>query len=324
MHGAVAILAGLTLPGPPILWDGALSAGLFALTVLAILIVFGQPGEIHVSDQRAAAIATGLADRRTVFEYPLTKPIMWILLAVSSRMAATRVKDWLGRTLTAAGSPNYYTAEEYLALAIAAGLAAAGGLEVLNLLLYGTFSVVLLLFGLAGGIALTLYGLHDQAAKRLKSISRRLPYSLDLIALVMGAGASFTEAVRTVVRPGPASADGSRRADPFDEELRTVLAEMELGTTRRRALENLSDRVPIEALRGIITSIIQAEQLGTPLTGVLHDQATLLRLRRSFAAENRAAVASVRILVPCLLLVVAVILAVFGPAIVKVARGGLF
>ena len=40
--------------------------------------------------------------------------------------------------------------------------------------------------------------------------------------------------------------------------------------------------------------------------------------------ENKAAVASVRVLVPCLLLVIAVILAVFGPAIVRVIRGGLF
>ena len=68
----------------------------------------------------------------------------------------------------------------------------------------------------------------------------------------------------------------------------------------------------------------QAEELGTPLGDVLHDQATLLRLQRSVRAENAAASASVRILIPCLLLVIAVILAVFGPAIIRAVRGGLF
>jgi tight adherence protein C len=97
-----------------------------------------------------------------------------------------------------------------------------------------------------------------------------------------------------------------------------------LGTTRRRALENLARRVPMDAMRSIVASVIQAEELGTPLGTVLHDQATLLRLQRSVRAENRAAIASVRILIPCLLLVVAVMLAVFGPAIIRAVRKGLF
>ena len=319
------ILADLALPGPPMLWDAVLSAALFAAVVLAVLLLFSQQGQVRLSDQRAAAIAAGQADRKTVFEYPATRPAMWALLAVAHRLAIPGAKRWLHRTLVAAGSPSYYTPEEYLALAMAAGVVAAAAMEAAGMLAHGAFSFALLLFGLAAGMGLTFYGLHDQALRRLTRISRRLPYALDLIALAMGAGATFTEAVRTVVRTHEGSpADDPDQTDPFNVEFRTVLAEMDLGATRSRALENLAGRVPLEALRSVIASVVQAEQLGTPLGDVLHDQATLLRLRRSFAAENKAAVASVRILVPCLLLVVAVILAVFGPAIVRVARGGLF
>jgi len=298
-------------------WDLLLSAGLFVSVVVLILAVFRQGGEIQMSAQREAAIATGHTDRRTVFEQPLIRPIMWLLLAISHRLSIPRAKEWLRRTLVAAGSPNYYTPEEYLALAIGLGLLVGlVVLQVFNLLFYGQFSVGLFLFGLAGGITLTLYNLHNTAAKRMRSISRRVPYALDLIALAMGAGATFTEAVRTVAREGS--------DDPFNVELRTMLAEMDLGTTRRRALQNLSDRVPLDSLRGIVASVIQAEELGTPLGQVLHDQATLLRLRRSFAAENKAAVASVRIPIACLPLVLAVLLAVFGPALIRAMRGGLF
>lgn len=298
------------------IWNVVLSAGMFASVVLLVVAVFRHPGEIRMSAQREAAIATGHTDRRTVFESSLLRGVMWLLLAASHRLAVPRAKDWLRRTLVAAGSPNYYTPEEYLAISFSLGLALGVAGQVFHLMVYGQFSVVLLAFCLAGGAGLSLYHLRDTAGKRTREISRRVPYALDLIALAMGAGATFTEAIRTVVR--------ERSDDPFNVELRTVLAEMDLGTTRRRALENLSDRVPLEALRSIIASVVQAEELGTPLSEVLHEQATLLRMRRSFSAENKAAVASVRILIPCLLLVIAVILAVFGPAVVRVARGGLF
>ncbi len=297
------------------IWDLLLSLGLglavFALTVA----VFSQPGEIKVSPERAAAIATGHTDRRTVFEYPLLKPVMWLLLGLTHRLTVPGIKHWLRKTLIAAGSPDYYTPEEYLAVSLGLGLLFGGVLQIVNLLVYGKLSIMLFFFGTATRLVIWLLNLHDTATKRLREISHRLPYALDLIALAMGAGATFTEAVRTIVR--------ERSENPFNVEFKTLLAEMDLGTTRRQSLQNLSDRVPLEALRNVIASVIQSEELGSPLGKVLHDQATLLRLTRSFAAENKAAVASVRVLLPCLLLVFAVILAVFGPAIIRVVRGGL-
>jgi tight adherence protein C len=228
-----------------------------------------------------------------------------------------KVKDWLRRTLVAAGSPNFYTPEEYLALSLLVGVGVGIGLSLLNHLVYGQPSLVAFASGMAIGTGLAIYHMYDKAGKRTRLISKRVPYSLDLIGLAMGAGATFTEAVKTVVR--------EKGDDPFNVELRAMLAEMELGTTRRKALQNLSDRIPLEVLRSIIASVVQSEDLGTPLGEVLHDQATLLRQQRTLRAENAAAVASVRILIPCLLLVIAVILTVFGPMIIQlVQQGGLF
>ena len=135
----------------------------------------------------------------------------------------------------------------------------------------------------------------------------------------MGSGATFTEAVKTITRTADENED-----DPLKVELRALLAEIDLGTTRREALMNISERVPLESIRGLVASVSQAEELGTPLEKVLHDQATLMRMQRSVRAENKAAIASVRMLVPCLLLVVAVMLAIFGPAIIRTMQEGLF
>jgi tight adherence protein C len=296
--------------------DAVLSFGLAVVVMAFVMSVFSQPGRVQRSPQREVAIATGHADRRTLFEQPGAQQFMWVLLSLTHSLSMPRLKGWLRRMLIAEGNENYYTPEEYLALSLAAGAAAGGFLEILHVLVAGNFSIIVFVIGLVAGTLLSVYHVYDRAGKRLRLIAKRVPYTLDLVSLAMGAGATFTEAVRTVVREDP--------HDPFNNELKTVLAEMELGSTRRQALENLADRVPLDNLRSIVSSVIQAEELGTPLADVLHNQASLLRLQRSIRAENAAAVASVRMLVPALLILMAVVLTVFGPAIVRGLTGGLF
>jgi len=298
------------------LWDVVLSLLIFVDVVLLVISVFGQSGDPHLSPEREAAIATGHTDRETVFESPVIRHVMWFLLALSHRLAVPKTKRWIRRKLIAAGNPDYYTPEEYLALSLSSGLILAMLVGIVYLVWVQQFGVLLPAMGMAIGTGLSLYQLYDRASKRIRLVSKRVPYSLDLISLAMGAGATFTEAVETVVR--------EESDDPFNVELKTMLAEMDLGTTRRKALENLSDRVPLDSLRSIVASVIQAEELGTPLGEVLHQQASLLRLHRSVRAENAAAVASVRILVPSLLILIAVVLAIFGPAILRIAERGLF
>jgi tight adherence protein C len=297
-------------------WDYLIMAALFVSVAAGVMFVFSQPGEIRMSHQRQAAIATGHTDRTTLFENTLLRPLMWLLLTLAHRLNIGGGKVWLRKQLVAAGSPNYYTAEEYLALSFLLGLSLGIFLEILIILWTGGMSFTAMLLGLVGGVTLSLVSLVDKAGKRLRHITRQLPYALDLISLAMGAGATFVEAARTIVTED--------RDNPLNVELRAVLAEMELGTTRREALQNFARRLPLESVRNLTSSVIQAEELGTPLGKVLHDQANLLRMQRSVRAENKAAVAGVRILIPCLLLVIAVLLTVFGPALIRVSQGGLF
>jgi tight adherence protein C len=297
-------------------WQLVLTLGVFASTLLLMLTLFSQPGEIRISPQREAALLAGNVDRKTVFENPLLRPLMWLLLMLSTSLSMVGFKDWVRRTLVAAGSPDYYTSEEYIALSMLTGLMTGLMMGLLSMVFsggqVGFFWVVV---GWLVGGGLSLLQLRSKATTRLRAIARQIPYSLDLVSLAMGAGATFVEAVQTVV--GEEVDD-----DPFNDELRALLSEMDLGTTRRRALENMADRIPIQQLHAIISSVVQAEELGTPLADVLHSQATLLRLQRSVRAENLAADASVKILVPCLLILMAVILAVFAPWILSGSKTG--
>ena len=246
---------------------------------------------------------------------PLLQPIMWLLLVLARQIRAASPRRKMREMLVAAGNPSFYTVDEYLAIAVLWGLILAAFLQGANLLFLKKLSWSAGVIGLVGGLALTIYHLQTQAAKRVREISRRIPYTLDLIALAMGAGATFTEAAATVV---------AEDADhPFNVELNTVLAEIDLGSTRAAALRNLADRIPLETLRSIVAAIIQAESLGTPLADVLKQQASLLRLQRSVRAEKLAAAASVRILVPSMLILLSVVLAVFAPVIIRAVKGDL-
>lgn len=291
-----------------------LSVGLFVCTF--VIALFAQRGRVEITPEREIALAAGAADRKTAFENPLLQPLMWLLLVLGRYLRMTPLKLWLREKLIAAGSPNFYTADEYAALAMMWAIAIAAAGQLANWMLFGIPAYVAIPLGAVLGFAGTMYYIHGEADKRIRLISRRVPYTLDLVSLAMGAGATFTEAVRTVVREDP--------DHPFNIELNTVLAEVGLGTTRQQALLNMASRVPLEPLRAIIAAIVQAESLGTPLSDVLGEQANMMRLQRSVDAEKQAAKASVRILLPDMVILISVILAIFAPLVVLGIRGELF
>ena len=301
-------------------WDWAftvfISIGFLASVTLLTVALFSHAGEPHLSPMREAALATGHDDRKTIFENPSLRAVLWILLNVAHRLNMPRLKLWVERTLVASGNPSFYTPEEYLAMAMFTGLSLGTAMEVVHLLILSEFSFMVLMAGFLCGGFLTLAQLYSTAQKRLRVITKRIPYALDLISLSMGAGATFTEAVRTVGQEDP--------DDPFNVELNPLLAEIDLGTTRRKAMQNLAGRVPVASLQSVVASVVQAEELGTPLSDVLKAQATLMRLERSSRAEEAAAVAAVRMLVPSLLLMFAVMLVIFAPAIIRIVKNGGF
>jgi tight adherence protein C len=166
------------------------------------------------------------------------------------------------------------------------------------------------------GFMIPLIVLREAAQTRVKVIARKLPYTMDLIALLMEAGATFTQAVRTLVTDEP--------NDELNRELKIVEAQIEFGTTRATALEALSRRIPLESLRSLVGAINQAEALGTGLSDILKNQSGMIRMRRSVAAEEASASAATRILLPSMLILIAVVMMVFAPLVIKWVEGRMF
>lgn len=295
----------------------AVSALLFAAVFLLVWAVFRYPVPAEPPVHRRIAVALGAGARRTAFEQPLLAPLMSLLLEAARRLRLPALRRMVRRALDASGNPSGYSVEEYLAICLAAAIAlgivsaAIGVLLDLPLLLL----VVLYMAGL--GFAGPIMVLRSAASARLLRIAKRLPYTLDVIALMMGAGSSFTEAVEAVIRDDP--------AEDLNQELRIAQAEIEFGATRAHALLGMADRVPLDALRSVVGAVTQAEALGTPLAEILKGQSEMLRMHRSVRAEKLSASASLRILIPSMLILIAVVLTVFGPMIVGYwTRGSIF
>jgi tight adherence protein C len=225
-------------------------------------------------------------------------------------MALPGLRGLIRRKLNASGNPNNYSTDEYITLCLATGVIVAGaGAAILGLILGAGIVPWAVLFLGVLGFAVPLIVLDQAAARRLLRISKQLPYSLDLIALVMTAGATFSEAIETLIRDDP--------DEDFNQELRIVQAEIEFGSTRAAALANMGDRIPLDALRSVVGAVIQAEALGTPLATILKNQSGMLRMHRSVRAEKLSASAALRILIPSMLILIAVVLIVFGPVIIR-------
>jgi tight adherence protein C len=71
-------------------------------------------------------------------------------------------------------------------------------------------------------------------------------------------------------------------------------------------------------VRAIVTTIVQAERLGTSLAGVLRVHADSLREKRKQLAEKRAAEASVKMVLPLVVFLLPAFFAVvLGPAVLS-------
>ena len=286
--------------------------------VLLFVVAFARASRQAAEAEAGGYELQGLLRRRNRWLYsPILRPATFVLNAYNRALPAPRLKRALRRHLTTAGYPGDLDVVDFLTVCELTGLALS--LAVTTLFFLGTRRINLFTVAaptLVLGALAPYWWVKDRGRSRTRQIYRELPYGLDLIALSMGAGSTFAEAVRTLVREDATS--------PLNQELRQVLGEMEMGRMRTEALLNFGQRIPLEELKSIVSSIIQGETLGTPLADVLRMQSDLLRLKRSVRAEKLAGEAAVKILLPSVLILISVLILVLGPVIVRAVKGQLY
>lgn len=222
------------------------------------------------------------------------------------------------RQLAAAGRPAAWPLERVLVtkLVLGAGGAVLGFLVVLGN--RGALSVVML-------AVLTLLGwflpdilLYNQAIKRREAIQYALPDVLDQMTIAVEAGLGFEAALAHV---------GRNAGGPLGEELVRTLQDIQVGKTRRAAYEDLVDRTQVDDLKRFVRAIIQAEQHGVSVAGVLAVQAREMRVKRRQRAEEQAGKVPVKIVLPLVVFILPTLfIVILGPAVLNIIQtfaGGL-
>jgi tight adherence protein C len=175
--------------------------------------------------------------------------------------------------------------------------------------LYGIFCIGMVL----AGFKLPDIYVANMKQKRTDAIRKSLPDALDLLVVCAEAGLTLDSALNRVAkelgRPSP------ELADEFS------LTAIELGflPDRRQALVNLSERVDLPALRGVVTTLIQSERYGTPLATSLRVLSAEFRNERLMKAEEKAARLPATLTVPLIIFILpSLFVVLLGPAACKV------
>jgi tight adherence protein C len=164
----------------------------------------------------------------------------------------------------------------------------------------------------AGFYAPVLF-VSNRKSKRQSSIRRAWPDALDLMLICVESGMSIEAAFRKVAE------EIGVQSVPLAEELTLATAELSYLQDRRQAFENLGARTGLDSVRGVMTSLIQAERYGTPLSHSLRVLAQEFRDERMTMAEKKAAALPPKLTVPMILFFLPVLMAVIlGPAAIQV------
>ncbi|MBK0394013.1 type II secretion system F family protein [Ramlibacter algicola] len=126
----------------------------------------------------------------------------------------------------------------------------------------------------AGSLPL-LYVLRARS-RRLATIERQLPDTLDLMTRALRAGHAFTAALKMA---------GEETAEPIAGEFRTVHDQMNFGVSMHQALTNLSERVQITDLRYFVVAVLIQRESGGNLTEILTGLSSLIRQRAKLLAK---------------------------------------
>ena len=219
-----------------------------------------------------------------------------------------RSLEVIRQSLAASRAPIPWLPEQFLATKWVEGLLFGAVLGVFVFVLAGplaALAMAMLVFVMYPPLAVA--SLKSHAVKRLQQIRMRLPFAVDLIALMMEAGASFSDSIVTVAN--------ENRYHPVGQEFSDILRQVSLGRTRKEALLSMSDRLRDETISDFAFAITKGEELGTPLAGILRNQADQMRLKRLQWGEKAAAEAQVKIVFPGMLVMIACLLVVIAPIV---------
>ena len=253
---------------------------IFSLIIFMVLITL-----ISLEDQKAKyRIQARFLDQETPEAISWIKRINPLLDAVKIPDFLTQFVDqqtviWSGIQMTHHQFTAFWWLLNVAGVILGALLIGLGFADRVGSLL--TFVVVLFF-----AIGPYLY-LKFRIRERQRAVERSLPDFLDMLTFTVEAGLGLVPALQRVSKGF---------SGPLGEEMSQALVQIDLGFSRREALNGLANRIPSPDVEQFVEAILLSERLGTSLARTMRVQASLLRTRRRQRAEVKAQTAPIRII----------------------------
>jgi Flp pilus assembly protein TadB len=291
-----------------VLWGLALAAGALWLTTLGS----GGPDERLLTESERQR-RRGLRQRSAVYRW--FEPAVLTLAAWNRQFFPGRMAR-LGARIEVLGERDW-RAEEALAVRQIEAVPGfvVGGL--FGLLFLGPLAApVTALLAFAITLAVTSRGSVKQARERSQRLRQRLPAVIELMALMLEAGAgTLRECLEMAARENADHVIG--------EELRRVLIQIDQGANQADALREMGRRLDDPDVAQLVFALTTAEERGVPLRSSLRDMATQLRVRQVQWLEKAAEEARVHITWPGMVVTLACLLIVAAPIVFAFLRDGM-
>ena len=151
--------------------------------------------------------------------------------------------------------------------------------------------------------------LKNIATKRTDAIRKGLPDALDLLVICAEAGLTVDAAFNRVAK------ELGRAYPELGDEFALTAIELSFLNERKKAFDNLAFRVNLEAVKGVVTTMVQTERYGTPLASALRVLSAEFRNERMMRAEEKAARLPAIMTVPLIMFILPVLfIVILGPA----------
>jgi tight adherence protein C len=298
-----------------------LVAGLLGLGIVIIFVGLASGGSVDPVQARLTQL--GSLQARNLEELELQqpfadrtiRPLISRLSKIGSRMSSASSSDVAEKRLAMAGNPGDLRLSDWMGVKILVAFITGVVLFLLlglllrsGLLQGGMFALI----GMFIGFMLPEFWLGRKIKARQKVILKMIPDTLDLLTISVRAGLGFDAALAKCVEKMPG---------PLSDEFRRALAEVRMGKSRREALRDIVPRTAVQPLSNFIGAIIQAETLGVSISKVLQVQSEQLRIERRQRAEEQAAKAPIKMLLPLVgCIFPSLFVVILGPAIISLVK----
>ena len=224
------------------------------------------------------------------FSERFLRPSIERLGSLLSRSTPQKARQDLMNRLELAGRPGNLTPEDFAAVRlVAAAVMAAVGLLIGLLLANPIYLAIAMVVGAIFGYYLPVLWLKQKVDARRSEIQKGLPDAMDLLVIAVDAGLGFDAALARVT---------DKYKNALSDEFAKVLREVSLGRPRLEAMDEMGRSSGVEDLHNFIQAIIQSEQFGTGIGKILRIQADEMRRKRRQRAQEKAAQATLKMMLP--------------------------